>query len=90
MGQGQKEWADVVVSGVVQGTGRSTQGSATYVRFQGYDGQLSVMVEDGVMPSPVVARGERVELVCKSLAMGKFGLVLHAVEVRRLGKVGKE
>ena len=73
----------MVVSGVVQGTGRGTKGSATYVRFQGYDGQVSVMLPDEAMPVPPIQGGERVEIVCRTVTMGKFGLMLHGVSVRR-------
>ena len=86
MGQGQKEWADVTVQGEVQGTGRGTQGSSTFVRFQGYDGQVAVRVPDEVMPASPLVAGERVEILCRTQTMGKFGLVLEAISVKRLPK----
>ena len=88
MGQGTKEWADVVVSGEVQGTGRGTKGNATYVRFQGYDGQCTVMVPDDVMPVPPIQAGDRVEIVCRTVTMGKFGLILHGTGVKRVPPKG--
>jgi len=80
------EVCTVVVSGAIQGVGKSKDGKVQYVRFMSGGGPVSVTVEDGIpLGNASLRPGQMVAIDCDVKSFGSAGTAFVAVSVDAVG-----